>query len=196
MGMSEHSERANRFVGLPVCGAFLARLPPPPSRVRLFTPGDLHLTVAFLGASGRAGAERALAALDEALSRDPLAPFAYALGEVIPLGNPRRYSALSATLTAGREEAARLIASLRDPLIAAAGARPDERPPLPHVTLARPSRRADRRDRDAGLAWARGLDLGEVTGEIDRIALYTWAEERRERHFRVVAERALGPRRG
>jgi hypothetical protein len=32
-----------------------------------------------------------------------------------------------------------------------------------------------------------------VRQTLDRIALYTWAEVRRERLFRVVAERRLGP---
>jgi RNA 2',3'-cyclic 3'-phosphodiesterase len=188
---------ANWFFGLPIGGAFLKDLPPPPRGFRLFTSRDVHLTVAFLGPCGRELAERALAALDETLLSARLESLEYALGEVIPLGNPRRYSALSATLTTGHDQASAIIGALRDPLVAAAEARPDTRPPLPHATIARPRRRAGNDERRAGLSWARGLDLSEVRGTIDRVALYTWPEERRESLFQVVAERALarsGPR--
>lgn len=184
---------ANWFFGLPVDGAFLERLRPPPASFRLFGRHDVHLTVAFLGPAGPERAEAALEALDRELAARPRAPFDYALGEVVPLGNPRPYSALSATLSEGNDEAVALIAALREPLVFAAEARPDLRPPLPHATIARPKRRADAADRRAGLAWAASLKLSEVRGTIDRIALYTWPERREDGLFRVVAERRLSP---
>jgi RNA 2',3'-cyclic 3'-phosphodiesterase len=185
------SLHANWFVGLPLDGAFLENLPAPPQGFRVFGPRDVHITVAFLGPCGRELAERALATLDEGLASSRFEPVDYALGEVIPLGHPRRYSALSATLARGNAEAAAIIGALRDPLCAAAEARPDTRPPLPHATIARPRRRAGNDERRAGLTWARSLDLSRVVGTIDRVALYTWPEERRESLFRVVAERTL-----
>jgi hypothetical protein len=52
--------------------------------------------------------------------------------------------------------------------------------------------RASAESREAGLAWASALDLGGVRARLDRIALYTWNEVRRERLFRIVEERRLG----
>jgi RNA 2',3'-cyclic 3'-phosphodiesterase len=189
------TSHANWFFGLPVDAEFIAAIPPPPPGFRLFSKRDVHITVAFLGPCGAEAARRALDALDHILANASFSPVDYALGELIPLGHARRYSALSATLTAGSAEAAAIIAALRAPLVAAAGAKPDTRPPLPHATLARPSRRAGARDRAAGLAWARSLDLGQFHGTLDRVALYTWAEDRQTGLFEIVAERPLrGPR--
>jgi RNA 2',3'-cyclic 3'-phosphodiesterase len=185
-------DHANWFFGLPLDGAFLATLPPPPRGFRLFTRTDVHLTVAFLGPCGRERAERALRALDEALESTRLAPFEYSLGEVVPMGHARRYSALSATLHEGHDQAASIIGALRDPLALAAEARPDTREPLPHATIARPRRRAGNVERSAGLEWARALDLSRARGTIDRIALYTWPEKREQGLFQIVADRPLG----
>jgi 2'-5' RNA ligase len=78
---------------------------------------------------------------------------------------------------------------MRDALTEAASGRREKRAPKPHITVARPRARADRA---AGLAWASSLDLGRVETRLDRIALYTWSELRRERLFQIVAERPLG----
>jgi 2'-5' RNA ligase len=186
--------RPNWFVGLPVDGRFLAsHVTPPPRGFRAFHPDDLHLTVAFLGPCGDEAALRALAALDEALASDPSlrAPIETSLGEVVPMGDPRRYSALSALLVAGRAETEARMAALRDPLADAAGSRREVRPPKAHVTLARPSRTASPADRRAGLAWAGALALEDVHVRLDRVALYTWSLDRGSRLFRIVAARAL-----
>jgi 2'-5' RNA ligase len=160
--------------------------------LRRFHPEDVHLTLAFLGGCGEEGAERALAALDAQLSIAPLAPIEIGLGEVVPMGGSRRhYSALSALLARGREEATAALTALRDALTQAASGRRDERPAKPHVTLARPKGRASAEDRARGLAWAAALELGSVNARLDRIALYTWSERRLERMFRIVAERRL-----
>ncbi len=191
---------ASWFFGLPVDGAFMAtRVPEVPPGFRRFHPEDLHLTVAFLGACGEEAARRALAVLERALS-SPRPPIEASLGEVVPMGDPRAYSALSALLLEGRAETEALIGALRDPLADAAGARRETREPKPHLTLARPSRGASEAQRGAGLAWARGLDLGGVRARLDRVALYTWSAERRDtwsaerqaRLFEIVAERRLG----
>ena len=107
-------------------------------------------------------------------------------------GSRRSYSALSALLERGRSETAACIAGLRDALLEATTGRREQRPPKPHVSLARPRSRATDAQREAGLAWAAKLDLRRVATRLDRIALYTWHEARHERLFRVVAERRLG----
>lgn len=179
------------FLAFPVDGALLSRLAAPPEGLRCLHADDLHLTIAFLGACGEERAGQALAMLDRFLAQSPIAPLTVSLGEVVPMGNPRAYSALSVLLVEGREALAATLGELRDPLADAASAPRETRVPKPHVTLARPARRATDAQRAGGLAWARTLALGDVRLRLDRIALYTGAHERAERRYRVVAERAL-----
>ena len=159
-----------------------------PTGVRPFHAADLHLTVAFLGSVGREPAERAWACA-AALEGHPIVA---ELAGVKALGNPRRPSALSVVLASGGEDAVRVIEQLRAPMISAAGARPDTRPPLPHITIARPTRNCPPAERRRALAWAEGKSPLGQTVTMTQLALYTWAEDRRVRQFRVVAQRNLG----
>jgi hypothetical protein len=109
------------------------------------------------------------------------------------MGSKRRYSALSASLAAGCAAVEAAMQAARVPVWQAAGVRADDRPARAHFTLARPARRATERDRAAGMRWASALDLSAVELCLDRVALYTWAEDRRTRQFRVVTELALTP---
>ena len=183
--------RPNWFFGFPIDGAFLLGLPPLPKHFRRFHQDDVHMTLAFLGGCGEEAAMRALSALDERIARAPIRAMDVSLGEVVAMGSPRRYSALSALLDRGREEAAACITAYRDVLSETATGRRDERPAKPHVTIARPRRRAIDTDRKAGLEWAKTVDLGSVSATLDRVALYTWSEKRVDQMFRVVAERQL-----
>ena len=183
--------RPNWFFAFPIDGAFVRNLPAPPAALRLFHPEDVHLTLTFLGGCGEERALAALAALDAALAAGPLASIEVTLGEVVPMGSRRRYTALSALLERGRPEATAALGRLRDGLADAAAVTRDTREPKPHVTLARPRGRATDADRAAGLAWAAGLDLSGVSARLARIALYTWGEQRLTRLFHIVTERRL-----
>jgi 2'-5' RNA ligase len=185
--------RPNWFFGFPVNGAFVLELPALPPQFRRFHPDDVHLTLAFLGGCGEAAAMRALGVLDERLQSSLIAPIEASLAEVVPMGGSRRtYTALSALLDRGRAETTACIAALRDDLLEAATGRREQRPPKPHVSLARPRSRATDAQREAALSWASALDLRHVSPRLDRVALYSWHEARHERLFRVVAERRLG----
>ncbi len=175
--------RPNWFVGLPVAaGAWFDALPPPPAEVRLFAATDLHATVAFLGAVEESAARRAFALA----VTWPTGPLDVQLAGLRALGNRRKPSALSVMLGDGAEAVADGISAVRDEMLTTAGARPDRRPPLPHVTLARIARRADAGQRRAALAWAEAVDLGAPAVRLDRIALYTWSVDRRARLFDLV----------
>lgn len=179
----------NWFVGLPVPanGWYEQRVVRPPDGLRLFHAADLHITLAFLGGCNEEAARRAWAlACEWPLGRVPAN-----LGAVVPMGNPRRWTALSAMLRRGREEVEQAMSLCRDRWLEAAGARPDRRPPKAHLTLARPRRGAGRAERDAALAWAATLDLNGIELALDRIVLFTWADDRRERMFREVETRVL-----
>lgn len=177
---------ANWFVAAPVRGLSLRALPPAPPNIRVLHDDDLHLTIAFLGPCGEARARAAWATLD---TLPPATMISF--GPVVPMGAPGAYSALSALLALGRVPMEHAIGALRDGLCDAASARLDRRPPKAHVTVARPTRRADASDRAAGLAWAAALDLGAPRVRLDTLALYTWSEDRGERLFRPVATRLL-----
>lgn len=180
--------RPNWFIAFPIDGSFLEVVPRPPSLHRLFHRDDVHLTLTFLGSVDSGRAERAFAALQRALEIEPLAPIQLSFGAVVPMGRARAYTALSAFLNEGREAMDTILLRYRDLLAEAAELSPDRRPPKPHVTLARPARRAGEAHRAAGLAWADGLDLTRIRTRIDRVALYTWATVRTEKLFRIVRE--------
>lgn len=183
--------RPNWFFAFPVAGDFVEELTPPPKGFRRFHPDDVHLTLAFLGRCGEQAALRALGALDGLLPIVRQPPLRISLGEVTPMGSPRAYTALSALLEHGRMETATCMALMRDTLTQAALGRREQRPPKPHVTLARPKRKVRPSERAQGLVWARSVDVSAVKRTLDRVALYTWSERRNERLFRIVAERRL-----
>lgn len=179
---------ANWFIGLPVTAAgWFERVGEPPLGVRLFHPEDLHLTVAFFGA---VEAELARAAFAQVLPF-PLRPLVVSLGKLVPLGNRRRPSALSAVLEQGEREVAEAIGAVRDRACEVAGVARDPRPPLPHLTLARPARQASDSERQAAITWARALDLGAPRVPLREVALYTWAQPRGPRMFAIDTARPL-----
>lgn len=180
---------ANWFVALAVpTASWWHRVTPPPEGVRLFAPEDVHLTVAFLGPCGENAAQHAF----ELASRWPDTSFAAGLGDVRAMGNPRRPSALSAIVTEGAEALGDAILGVRDAMCDRAGARIDTRPPLPHVTIARPRRRAPPDQQRAAVEWARGLDLARPHVTLSRLVLYTHSEDRSVRLFREHASRPSG----
>ena len=194
-GHNRRMERGNWFVALPVDAGewYSSGVPPTPQGTRRFAPGDLHLTVAFLGAVGRARAMGAWAAALEQLGRRPAspwaaAPFQVSLGAAAPMGNPKRATALAALLEHGRREVEAAIGAAREELWAAADARRDSRPVKAHLSLARIQRGASEVERAAALGWADAIDLAGVRLVLDRLALYAWSEDRLERQFAVVTE--------
>lgn len=181
---------ANWFVALPVSASELPQglLDGLPAGLRRFDPRDLHVTVAFLGPvteAAAAAAWQAAAEIDEG-------PFAVELGPPAALGRPRRPSAYGLDLGAGADAVADFIARWRDPLLAAAGRDPERRPVRPHVTLGRPPRRGGEAIRERAGRWLETCEPPPATLHLDRLALYTASEDRRERLFRIVHERPLG----
>jgi 2'-5' RNA ligase len=181
--------RPNWFVGLPVSTGpwFDELLRDLPDGCRAFHPSDVHLTVAFLGSCGAELAARGWAAIADRHAE----AIELELAGLRALGNPRRPSALSLTVKRGHERAAQLMGAWRELICRAAEARLDERPPLPHITVARVGRKARGHQRRAALAWAEGTAVPEATVVVDRVALYTWSDERPVRQFRIVHQRRL-----
>ena len=177
------------FIGVPVgcedgCGAIQVTVP---EGIRRFHKEDLHFTVAFLGSCGE---EKAMAAW-KALQNAQASPFHVKLGRLRAMGG-RIPSAYAATIGEGNEAVADFIAKHRDTLLTIAGARPDPRPPLPHMTVARPGRRPPADVLAAAESWMESQDLSNV-GEVslDRLALFTWNEDRSSKLFKIVTSRLL-----
>jgi 2'-5' RNA ligase len=163
--------------------------PTPPPRVRVFATLDLHVTLGFLGSVEELDARSAWERIGEFPSFRPVTG---TFSGIDPLGHPGKPSALAAMVADGREPFAEMIAEARGPLLSEAGAPEDSRPPLPHMTLARIQRRADRTERRQALRWAHTIDLRAVTFTATSVALYTWAEDRRERLFQIVERHIFG----
>jgi 2'-5' RNA ligase len=164
--------------------------PAPPPRVRVFATSDLHVTLGFLGSVEESDARSAWNRIgDFAAFRRVAGSF----GGVEPLGRPGKPSALCAIVDAGREPLVEMIAEARAPLLSEAGAPEDTRPPLPHMTLARIQRRANAAERRQALRWAHTIDLSDATFTAPSIALYTWADDRREHLFQIVEQHRFGP---
>ncbi|MEZ4336863.1 MAG: 2'-5' RNA ligase family protein [Sandaracinaceae bacterium] len=178
--------RPNWFVGWPIdCPALIERLGGPPEGVRLFAPSDIHVTLAFLGPVDET---RAVAAF-EALHTEDLGAIDVTFGAVGLMGHPRRGTALAAIVRDPEDSLERAIAARRDPVLEAAGAPPDDRPPRPHATIARIGRRANPPTRRAAIRWSEHVDLSGLGACLDRIALFTWSHDRARAQFRVVRER-------
>lgn len=181
--------RPNWFVGLPVSpgtwlGPLLAEAPADLKRIH---PDDLHLSVAFLGDVSEEAARRAWA-IAEAYHH---APLSVRLSGLAPMGNPRRPTALSVLLSDGHDEVCALIAALRGPMARAAGTREDDRPPKPHITVARPPRKAPGEARRQAVRWAESHAPLDVPLTLSDIALYTWSAERNERKFQIAVQRSM-----
>src|SRR5687767_14263103 len=180
----------NWFIGLSVLAPQLhERIGAPPPGVRLVHRDDLHLTLAFLGAIDEARARDAWAERHRLAPLAPSQPMGF--GAVVGLGNPRRPSALSARLVVGEAEFRDAIARARDAMHDAAGVAREQRPPLPHITIARMRRSATDREHRAALAWATSLDLRDVPASVERVALYTGRSGPGERQYRTVEDDAL-----
>ena len=183
--------KPNWFVGIPIpanswLDGILSGLPP---NCRGFHPDDLHMTLAFFGNLEAAKTQTIIEAVNQIQTK----PFKITLGRLRPLPSEKKFSALSFEVDTGFMQAKSLIATWRDPLIQLAGARPDFREPLPHITIARPLRKAGREDRKNTMAWARNLVPPGNLLPVDRVALYTWSEDRRTRQFKKVAEKLFTP---
>jgi 2'-5' RNA ligase len=180
-------ERPNWFIGLRVRGGDFLRALSPPVHVRLFSADDLHITLAFLGRVDEARAQAAFAFADQVR----LPALATQQGGVRALGGRRRPSAFSALPTEHREAIEASMGAVRDLMCDAAAARRETRPPLAHITFARPERRASDDEVHAATQWATRLDLGRPQVRIDSVGLYTWSPDRSQRLFALRAKRPL-----
>lgn len=178
---------ANWFVAFPIPNTdqwieqLLRDIPP---ELKPFHPDDVHLTLCFLGTLDTEQQQR----LAREIAKIEGHPFDVSLNSLRALPRPSFITAISFELDRGKEQAAQYIAQWREPLATMVGKKPDPRPPLPHITIARPRRKYGKRAQHVALEWIKSIQPPSVVLRIDRVALYTWAEDRTKRQFRIVAE--------
>lgn len=186
---------ANWFIGFPVdATAWLAALEPVPFGARRFSPEDVHVTLAFLGPVGEAAARRAWELTVERFGDGAraLGPWSFMPSRLHPFGDPRRPSAWSVEPDPRVEAVEAAIGAHRGAILEAGQGQPDRRPPRPHATLARPNRKAGPHEHRELRAWAERQVVPREAVLVSEVALFTWAAERRERLFEVVARCPLG----
>jgi 2'-5' RNA ligase len=184
----EPAAQGNWFAGWPAhppAGWLDALKVSAPDGLRWFHPDDLHITLCFFGPF-RPAAERE-AAVREHLCEIPPPPDSIRLGRLVALPNARHFSAVSCAIADGGAELAALMAAHRDRLALAAGARPESRPPLPHLTIARPVRNAPRWQLRDILRWIHSFPAGGSTlCSLGPVSLYRWAPDRSQRQFCIL----------
>lgn len=154
-------------------------------RLRWFEPEDLHVTVAFFGAFKPERQE----AVIETLTALPRPDFRIYLDRLLLLPSPQRFSAI-ALGSAANDALMDYLRASHAPLMTAAAVPPDPREPLPHVTFARPDRKATHRERAQLARWIEPLaeSLKPVPIHLHRLAMYGWAEDRNQRQFQILHE--------
>lgn len=107
------------------------------------------------------------------------------------LGPPQQPSAYGLTLDQGQTELVALLEHSGARALRAAGLPPPGRTPLPHVTLLRLRRRERGQCWGPMQAWMASAPLPPQALSLERLELWTWAEDRRLGLFRQVRCRAL-----
>ena len=174
----------NFFVGFPVGLPFSVRSwlkaisQEAPEFLKMFAESDLHITLAFLGPLEPQQVIRVL----EEVSRIQMVPFQARFGCMCMLPSPGRCSALSLKFLEGREKLEEFMQNWGKKIVEAVGKEPDSRPPLPHMTLARP-RRWTAEIKEKTILWMNELVMPQELVDIGSPVLFTRSEDRRRRLF-------------
>lgn len=183
--------KPNWFVGYPVLDGPWRKeaLEGVPDGMHIFSPADLHLTLAFLGGVSEGDARRAWTLAQNTPPQSVTAT----LHTIAPFGKKSRPSAFSMTLARdeAREELCRALQGLGAKMRKEVGLEPEKRSPRPHITVARPGFKASDALRSQGLVWCENTPISGARTRLDRIALYTWSRDRRKSLFRIVEEMRL-----
>ncbi|MFK7848556.1 MAG: 2'-5' RNA ligase family protein [Rhodothermales bacterium] len=177
--------RPNWFIGFPVDWESWHEtvITNVPAGIKCLSPVDLHVTFAFFGAVGEENARRAWDEMKERV----FPAFGVSLGPMELFGDPDKPSAYALTLEKGRENAISCMQTHRDHLLSVAGSSPEKYKPRPHITIARPPRSASDTLRLAGESWALSVTPPDTQFNLDKLALYTWADDRSVQQFKIVS---------
>lgn len=157
-------------------------LPLAPDGLRVFSPQDRHLTVAFLGRLPED-------AVFNSWARAKQLPWEMVNGgfsEIRLLGG----SAWSAIVRSSVPDVSDML-NQRESLCAAAGVPADDRKILPHVTLARMPRNPVSSVREHIVQWSEAIRLDSARFVTTGLGLFSWAEDRKQHLFKVVEHLAF-----
>jgi 2'-5' RNA ligase len=160
-----------------------------PAALRWFHPLDCHVTLVFFGRIALELADE----ISERLVQSVPQQFIAKLGPLHLLPSPRRFSAISFAIDADDGALARAIAEQRDEWRSLAALPPEHREPLPHLTVARPERRAHPSAFRRIQHWAEKVEPHPGPVPVGPLSLYTWSLDRTKRQFRVIATAGGSP---
>ena len=178
------NDRPNYFVALPVSlGDWYETFKNTvPHNLKISSAVDLHITVSFLGNISPDISKKLCTVLQNI---DPVC-FDFSLATLMPLPSKRHFSALSFSLNVGREQISRYMSTHRNTFHNIAGTQPDHRGPLPHITVARPQKRATVQERSGILDWMQTVSPPQLTFKTGKLSLYTWADDRKKKQYERV----------
>jgi 2'-5' RNA ligase len=179
------------FVAVPMpalapVDALLKELSASPADLKVVQPGNLHLTVSFLGQLGDDAPARAESALRRAA--DGASPFVVPVRGVGAFPNPRRPRVVWAGLV--EAEPLRELAQRARRELESEGLRGDDKPFRAHVTLARVREGGSTRGLPEFLAGHAEDDLGEL--RVDELRLYRSHLSPKGPAYEAVARVPLG----
>ncbi len=178
---------ANWFIALTVDAPWWFENLEFPEGARKFHPEDLHCTIAFLGSINLHQVEAAQTLLRS--MREPSIECQFS--SLMCLPSEKNFRALAVGLHDQQNLTSSIIRRYRDEFHRAVGQQAETREVLAHVTLARPSRSCTRDQQSTIIHWMKQQHIPSTSLVLNSCALYTWADDRRERQFRIVEQIAL-----
>jgi 2'-5' RNA ligase len=161
-----------------------------PAAIRWYHLDDYHVTLAFFGRV----APEAVSRIAGRVVMNPAQQIAGTVGKPLLLPTARRFSALAFSIESA--ELRKAITGRRDQWMELAGLPPESRDALPHLTFARPDRRASATQLRAIRSWMETLSPPQsLTLSFEGPMLFTRAPDGQGRAFRIEAPNNSHPER-
>ena len=194
-----NDKNANWFVGIPISGDgwFEEVIEQLPENLRVFNSKDLHITVAFLGKLQieEDKVNRKVGNIKLVLEEMKTERKSFRLGGVLFLPSKKRFSAVCLSIEQGSTELSELILQYEPILKKCSGLKEmgmwEKRKPLPHVTIARPLKKLQWNDRRNIVENCSGIKIPFCDVLVNKVALYTWADNRKMMQFKIICEAFL-----
>ncbi len=154
-----------------------------PIGLRFHDPADLHITLALLGRHDLTQEKK----LIDLIRKSKIPAPEVSLKSILPLPQPRRFSAMVWEIANGRLELEKQIAKWRPRICRELGAFVDASPALPYLTFARPERKISNEDRDSVLAWSESFAPPKQSFHLQSPAIFKWSSTAGERQFEQIS---------
>ena len=155
--------------------------------MRKFHPEDLHSTLVFLGYLENGEVESVKRVMDDFDEKS----VSITLGKLLFLPALKKYSAVSYSIEQGNKTLQEYMKKYRDRFSVAAQRDLDSRSPLPHITIARPPKKMTGHEKQTAAMQLQKLPIPQGEIKIDTLDLYTWADHRQSRQFKIIWSKKL-----